>query len=198
MAATDDCPDHAKSPGSDPAGELSLAFTGAMGRLASGIVMVTAEVDGKPWGLTISACCSVSTQPPTVLVSLGEHTVSAKVIGETGRFGVSVLGERSLEAAKFGSAPGAPKFVDAFCDTNRTRVGASRTPVVDGALAHVDCEVVNSVNVADHQVFFGAARSVLLSVEDAPLLYYARGYRVLSAVPAGERPTSSELFYING
>lgn len=178
--------------------DLTAAFTGAMGRLATGVVMVTAEVDGKPWGLTISACCSVSVDPPTILVSLGTHTVSARAVAQSGRFGVSILGERLLEAAKFASASGAPKFVDAFCDSDRERVGASGTPVVLGALAHIDCEVVDSIKVADHDVYFGGARSVLLSVADTPLLYYGRRYRLLSAMPAGERTSAPDLFYVNG
>ncbi len=164
-------------------GDVAAPFREAMGHLACGVVMVTSWVDGKPWGLTISACCSVSMDPPTLLVSLGEHTVSARSIAQTGRFGVSILGERQIEAARFGSAAGAPKFLDRLCD-DRDELAA--TPILAGALAHVDCEVDQTVAVGDHELVIGAVRAVVLSVGPAPLVYYARDYRVLEAPMAGD------------
>jgi flavin reductase ActVB len=169
-----------------------------MAQLASGVVMVTTKVDGKSWGMTISACCSVSLTPPTVLVSVADRTVSAVAIAEQGRFGVSLLGQAQIEAARFGSTPGAPKFLEEFCDQDHARVGASVTPVVHGALAHLDCVVTQRVHVADHEVFFGTTQSVLMSAPDAPLVYHARRYRMLSALLPEELPTSTELFYVNG
>jgi flavin reductase (DIM6/NTAB) family NADH-FMN oxidoreductase RutF len=58
-------------------------FRAAMSRLAAGVVMVTCHVDGKPWGLTVSACCSVSMDPLLLLVSLGSKTASARSVRET-------------------------------------------------------------------------------------------------------------------
>jgi flavin reductase ActVB len=165
------------------AADVALPFREAMGHLACGVVMVTSWVDGKPWGLTISACCSVSMDPPTLLVSLGEHTVSARSIEETGRFGVSILSERQVEAARFGSAAGAPKFLGSLCDE---RDEACETPILAGALAHVDCEVAQIAPVADHAIVIGAVRAVVLSAGPAPLLYYARRYRVLEPPMAGD------------
>ncbi len=166
--------------------DVATPFREAMGHLACGVVMVTSWVDGKPWGLTISACCSVSMDPPTLLVSLGEHTVSTRSIVETGRFGVSILGERQIEAARFGSAAGAPKFLDRLCDERDHAVALCETPILAGALAHVDCEVAQTVPVGDHTIVIGDVRAVVLSVGHAPLLYYARRYRVLEAPMAGD------------
>ncbi len=53
-------------------------FRTAMSQLAAGVVMVTCHVGGKPWGLTVSACCSVSMSPPLMLVSLGSATTSTR------------------------------------------------------------------------------------------------------------------------
>ena len=111
-------------------------FRTAMSQLAAGVVMVTCHVGGKPWGLTVSACCSVSMSPPLLLVSLGSATTSAKAIQDSGEFGVSLLGQSLIDVARFGSAPGQPKFVDGYCNEGRD---ISRSPVVAGALAHVDC-----------------------------------------------------------
>jgi len=157
--------------------QLKLDFRDAMGRLAAGIVMVTTEVDGRPWGLTVSACCSISMSPPTIAVSLGDTTVSAKVIEDTGRFGVSILGESLIDAAHFGSTRGQPKFVEHYCASQ----GRSMTPAIESAIAHVDCRVEQTARVADHIVFFGEVECVLHRPEsDNPLVYHDRRFHRLS------------------
>jgi flavin reductase ActVB len=168
---------------SDHGIDLGQAFREAMSHLAATVVMVTTTVDGRPWGLTISACCSVSAAPPTLLISLGSHTVSAKVIAEHGAFGLSVLGQHGIDAARAGAAPGAPKFVERFCRPAELADGAARWPVVRGAVAHLDCHVARTVDAGDHTVFFGEVDDVVLSVGSPPLLYWGRDY---AAVDGGE------------
>ena len=109
-----------------------------------------------------------------LLASLLENTVSARVILANGRFGVSVLSERHLEVAEYGAARGTPKVIGRFCATD-TALGAPR---VLGALAHLDCEVDQTVLVADHVVVIGRVNRVTTSPRDErPLLYYSRGFR---------------------
>ncbi len=83
-----------------------------MSHLASGVVLVTASIDGRPWGMTVSAACPICIEPPTMLVSLSSHTALARAVAETGRFGVNMLGEDALAVARFGAAVGQPKFLD--------------------------------------------------------------------------------------
>jgi flavin reductase ActVB len=173
-------------------------FRAAMSRLATGVVMVTTWVDQQPWGLTISSCCSVSASPPSLLVSLGSHTTSARTAIADGAFGVSILGERLLDAARFGSAPGRPKFVSRYCGAaSADERTISFSPAVTGALAHVDCLVSRVVEYADHVLLIGAVRSVSVATGDTPLLYYSRAYRVLGSASPGHAPTSTEIFYAN-
>src|SRR6185436_935371 len=70
------------------------AFKAAMRVLAAGVVMVTTWHDDRPWGLTISACCSVAVDPPEILISLRSTTVSCRSILRRDRFGVSILSGR--------------------------------------------------------------------------------------------------------
>jgi flavin reductase ActVB len=161
-----------------PAGDAVLdGFRTAMSRLAAGVVMVTCHVDGKPWGLTVSACCSVSMAPPLLLVSLGAQTTSARAILEGRRFGVSLLGERLIDVARFGAAQGRPKFVDGYCADGH----ACGTPVVAGAIAHVDCDLDRDVPAGDHVLLIGHVRHVVLTDGDRPLVYFARDYVSLGA-----------------
>jgi flavin reductase ActVB len=158
--------------------EVAEDFKTAMSRLAAGVVMVTCHVDGKPWGLTVSACCSVSMDPPLILVSLSSATASAHTIAETGRFGVSLLGEELLEVARFGAARGKPKFVEDFCRDDHSAV----SPVVAGALAAIDCRLERAVPAGDHTLFIGAVTDVLVRDGDQPLVYYSRSFHRLSAL----------------
>jgi flavin reductase ActVB len=158
---------------------VARAFRVAMSRLAAPVVMVTTWLDRKPWGLTISACCSVSVDPPLFLISLASGTVSTRTIREHESFGVSLLGERLLPAAHHGSRKGAPKFVEGFCEPAGGG-DTSRPPVVAGALAHLDCRLADSVEVADHTLLIGSVESVEVRTDDQPLVYYDRLYRVLA------------------
>jgi flavin reductase (DIM6/NTAB) family NADH-FMN oxidoreductase RutF len=155
------------------------AFRTAMSQLAAGVVMVTCQVGGKPWGLTVSACCSVSMSPPLLLVSLGAGTTSVRAIQAGGEFGVSLLGQELIDVARFGSAPGRPKFVEDFC---RSDSHDSGSPAVAGALAHVDCLLEREVPAGDHVLLIGQVRSVVLAeVRDGPLVYHSRSYHRLGA-----------------
>jgi flavin reductase (DIM6/NTAB) family NADH-FMN oxidoreductase RutF len=152
-----------------------LAFRQTMSHLASGVVMVTGAVDGRAWGMTVSSACPVCLTPPTMLVSLGSHTVLSKVLGETGRFGVSVLGQEALHVARFGSAPGTPKFLDEGLGL----VAEDHEPtamMVPGALGHVDCEVVEMITHRTHVLFLGRVLSTVQAPASGPLLHYDRDF----------------------
>jgi flavin reductase (DIM6/NTAB) family NADH-FMN oxidoreductase RutF len=151
-------------------------FVEAMSALASGVVLVTSRVDGRPWGLTATAFASVSADPPTVLVSLGRETVSARTIADADAFGVSILARAQQHVAERAAAPGDAKFLDALVDGDDRE---SPGPAVPGALAHLDCDVVESIEVADHVVFFGRVARARVTRAGEPLLYHGRGYRSL-------------------
>jgi flavin reductase (DIM6/NTAB) family NADH-FMN oxidoreductase RutF len=169
----------------DPAATAPVAeFADAMSALASGVVIVTSRVEGRPWGTTVIAFASVSADPPTVLVSLGSETAAAHAIAASGRFGVSLLAEEQLAVACHGSAPGEPKFLEAFGADAETAA-----PIVPGALAHLDCEVVGTAQIADHTVFFGYVLEARASQDGQPLLYHRREYRALASRPTGRAVT---------
>ncbi|HZR95463.1 MAG TPA: flavin reductase family protein [Gaiellaceae bacterium] len=146
-----------------------------MRALATGVVIVTVEVDGRLWGLTINSCCSLSASPPQVLISLA-HTASCRQpLLDSGRFGLSVLAEGQRELAELGAVPGGPKHVDVFAE--RLDDGPA---MIAGALAHLDCTVSKSFEVSDHTIVIGVVREAVANVaENAPLLYYDRAFHRL-------------------
>lgn len=176
----------------DPARESAPIsdFVDAMSALASGVMLVTCWVGDRPWGMTVTAFASVSAEPPTILVSLGSATTSAHAITATRSFGVSILAAEQLALARLGSEPGAAKFLERFVDPND---GSSDSPVVAGALAHLDCELSEAVEVADHTILFGLVRAAQASGGGRPLLYHRRAYRTLDGRAAGRPPTERKL-----
>jgi flavin reductase (DIM6/NTAB) family NADH-FMN oxidoreductase RutF len=138
-------------------------FKDAMSELSSGVVLVTCSVEGRLWGTTVTSFTSVAAAPPTVLVSLRTDSTAAGTIAASGRFGISVLGERHVDLARAFSVPGAPKFISG--------------DALAGALATLECAVVRAIVLGGHTVFFARVLSAWSEREaEAPLLYHRRRY----------------------
>jgi flavin reductase ActVB len=152
-------------------------FKAAMRELASGVVIVTTRVEDRPWGLTISSCCSLSLEPPQLLVSLRTQSVSCKEILRTERFGISILTARQRALAELGAAVGTAKFVDEFCRAGDCEPFES--PIIEGALYHLDCSLSDRHRAGDHEILIGLVRRALEAppnVQHDPLLYYDRSF----------------------
>jgi flavin reductase (DIM6/NTAB) family NADH-FMN oxidoreductase RutF len=144
--------------------------------LPVGVVMVTVSVEGRPWGLTVSSCTSLTADPPQILVSLGTRTVTCREIGASGTFGVSVLAADHLAVAMAGAAAGRPKFVDGYCDEPER---GSASPRVRGSVYHLDCRSVGVHEHADHSIVIGAVTRALAPPDGPgePLIYFDRAFR---------------------
>lgn len=153
-------------------------FILAMRSLVSAVVIVTSYVAGRPWGLTVSSCCSLSASPPRFLVALGTHTRSCKSILSTGYFGASVLGECQRSIAARTAAPGVPKFLDGnFCVVS---ADPGKAPIIRDAPYHLQCTVSQVHNEEDHVIVIGTVTSVLIGEqEQTPLLYFNRAFHRL-------------------
>ena len=160
----------------------TVEFVDAMSALASGVVVVTTRVADRPWGMTVTAFASVGVDPPTVLVSLAASSVSARTIDTTGAFGVSVLARGQLGVAAYAGASGETKFLDTLIEPAER---ASSSPAIAGALAHLDCDVTEVVEAADHVVYFGRVQRARRDGSGDPLLYHGRRFR--SLLPTTER-----------
>jgi flavin reductase ActVB len=155
----------------------AAAFKEAMSKLAAGVVMVTTSVDGRPWGLTISACCSVAPEPPELLISLGRHTVSRGAIKRQQKFGVSVLSAAQQEIARFGAGVGAPKFIDDHCPPGDEDL--TDAPMVKDCLCHFVCDLTRTYPQPTHDIFIGQVSKVVLGEADPPnepLVYFDREF----------------------
>lgn len=150
------------------------AFRATLGRFASGITVITArDADGVDVGMTVSAFSSLSLDPPLVLVCIDRAASVGPVLETVESFGVNVLSdEQEAISRRF-----AERDVDRFNGVAYTR-GHSGVPLLDGALAQLECRVTERHPGGDHTILIGAVESVEIH-EGNPLLYYRGGYRRL-------------------
>jgi flavin reductase (DIM6/NTAB) family NADH-FMN oxidoreductase RutF len=148
-------------------------FRRVMGHFAAGVTVVTTvRDDGTPAGLTVSAVCSVSLQPTMVLACVDRASESHRFVEASGVFAINVLeeGEGETLARRFGTSAGEEKFLGVAFHAERT--GA---PVLDSALAWLDCRVTAAHAAGDHTLFVGEVEAAETR-EGTPLLYYRGGY----------------------
>jgi flavin reductase (DIM6/NTAB) family NADH-FMN oxidoreductase RutF len=151
---------------------------GVMRQWATGVTLVTAQDGGKPHGMTVSSFTSLSLDPPLVLVSLENSARTHRLVRESGAFGVAILeaSQQDLADRFAGRIPdGENRFEGLEYETART--GA---PIPRGALAYLDCEVVEIQPAGTHTVFIGRVVASGVRPGGKPLLYYDRNYRRLA------------------
>jgi flavin reductase (DIM6/NTAB) family NADH-FMN oxidoreductase RutF len=148
-------------------------FRRTLGHFATGVAVVTSvRDDGRPCGLTVNSFASVSLQPLLVLVCVDHAADSHGCILASGRFAVNVLEERRGEslARRFATWGVDDKFSGVAFHEETT--GA---PVLDDALAWVDCRVHETLAAGDHTIVVGEV--VAADAREAtPLVYYRGGY----------------------
>jgi flavin reductase (DIM6/NTAB) family NADH-FMN oxidoreductase RutF len=152
-------------------------FRKVMGHFVTGVTVVTTfDPAGRPAGITVNALSSVSLDPPLVVVALDRRRFITPMIHAAGRFAVSILAEDQQALSDcFAGAPVTPGRED-FCGAAWTP-GQTGLPILDGSIADLECTVVGSDPVGDHDLFIG--RVDALADRDhhpGPLLYYRRRY----------------------
>ena len=133
----------------------------ALRSLASGVTIVTfADERGQACGMTASAVCSVSLEPPQVLACVNRSARSFAAIHAAGRFGVSILNEGQRAIADFCARPAADKRLDErWLDR---RLPADAPAAIAGALGHLDCAVATTVDAGSHAIVIGRVAHILL------------------------------------
>ncbi|MDQ0391398.1 flavin reductase family protein [Labrys monachus] len=150
-------------------------FRAAMRELAAGVTIVTAGREGDRRGLTATAVCSVSADPPTLLVCVNRDAEGHAAILASGAFCVNVAAaEHRGLAERFagrGGARGAERF-----EVGDWRSLSTGAPALADAVAVFDCRVIKAIDWGTHTVFLGAVAATTISPERAALLYRAGAF----------------------
>jgi flavin reductase (DIM6/NTAB) family NADH-FMN oxidoreductase RutF/DNA-binding GntR family transcriptional regulator len=150
-----------------PSGFDAAAFRRVIGSFMSGVVVITASDGDLPHGMTVSAVSSLSMDPPMLLACLNTSSRTQDVVTRTGVFAVNILAHDQGElAARFARSG----LVDKF-DGVGFRRGTTGVPLLDGALAVVECRVAEVVTGGTHRVFLGRVLHAE-ATEGSPLAYF--------------------------
>lgn len=149
-------------------------FRQLLGRFATGVTVITAlDTARRPYGMTANSLSSISLHPPLILVSIETIALLHPVITTTPHFVVNILGEQQ-EAL---SRRFARKEDDRF-DGIGYALTAEGVPVLDGVLAHIECERHAVHPAGDHSIVIGRVTGGAVR-EGRPLGYFRGGYTAL-------------------
>lgn len=162
-------------------------FCSLMSTFPTGVAVVTSiQLDGKPWGMTCSSVCSVTLEPPTLLVCLRQGSPTLQAILGLSTFAVNLLHRAARRTAELFSS-GDPHRFDRVVWHYESSLGGPH--LVFDAHAVADCKVTRTLSVGDHTVVFGEVFQVKqhTSGQPTPLLY---GLRQYAYWPTSRRPES--------
>jgi flavin reductase (DIM6/NTAB) family NADH-FMN oxidoreductase RutF len=151
------------------------SFRSVCGRFATGVTVVTARDEmGGDHGMTVSAFSSLSLSPPLVLMCIDRAASMHDVLLSATHFAVSILAAGQEPISRRFSGPDVHQRFDGVGYTR----GQTDAALLEGALAYLECRLVDRYLVGDHTIFIGEAEAALARPE-RPLLYYRGGYAQL-------------------
>ncbi|WP_432095983.1 flavin reductase family protein [Streptomyces sp. bgisy100] len=160
-------------------------FRAAMSRLGAGVVLVTAfdpedGPSGEDVGMTATSFLSVSLDPPLVMVSVRNDSRMDDLLERQPLWAVSVLSESQRQIAGRFAMKGRISDRLLFGDLPHERGEVAGAPLVDGALAVLECRTEQRVPAGDHTLVIGRVLTARTpSTEGGPLLYFRGRYRHL-------------------
>ena len=150
------------------------SFRAVLGRFASGVTIVTArDAGGRDAGMTVSAFCSLSLEPPLVLVCIAHDASLHDLLAPGTPFGVNILAAGQEALSRRFSGPDPNRFEGVGFARGRMEVA-----LLDDALAHLECRVAARHPGGDHTICVGQVETATVR-PDRPLLYYRGGYAQL-------------------
>ncbi|WP_246213465.1 flavin reductase family protein [Kitasatospora viridis] len=155
-------------------------FRAALSQLAAGVALVTAREADEDAGMTATSFLSVSLEPPLVLVSVREDSRMDELLAGVDTWAVSLLGEQHRAVASRFAMRGRLSDRLLFADTPHQRSELTGSPLIEGALATVECRTEQRIPAGDHTLLLGRVLRARVPAPDGrPLLYFRGAYREL-------------------
>ncbi|NHZ70923.1 MAG: hypothetical protein GWP18_04710 [Proteobacteria bacterium] len=145
-----------------------------MSRVAATVTVATAKGNDGPVGLAISSFTSVSADPAIVLVCIDKKAGSLRTMLDAEGFTVNVMPQGAEDETMLFATAGADKFASSkWRDADHPTAG----PILETALAHLECVTIERTEVGDHWVIYGEVLATELSDDESmPLVWCGRGF----------------------
>jgi flavin reductase (DIM6/NTAB) family NADH-FMN oxidoreductase RutF len=153
-------------------------FRRAMGCFATGVTIITLDLEGEVHGMTANAFASVSLEPLLVLVCVDHRAATHEHLHTKKRFGINVLCQDQRAISEYYARPARTHEraeEEAGARFDRTRHG---TPMLRGALAYLECRLHSAEEAGDHTIFIAEVEDVVVR-EGEPLLFFRGKYRTV-------------------
>lgn len=153
----------------------SASYRAVLRHQAGAVTVVATGRSGARAGLTATAVCSLSDDPPTVLVCVGRGTGAHDLIASEGVFSINILARDQKDVAEIFSGRRGMKGEARFASLPWYEL-TTGAPLLEGALANLDCALVESHGFSTHSIFIGRVRSGMFRSDAEPLLYFRGDY----------------------
>ncbi|WP_430784646.1 flavin reductase family protein [Actinoplanes sp. G11-F43] len=151
-------------------------FRRVLGGFASGVTVVTAVLDGEPVGMTCQSFFSLSLDPPLIVFSPARTSRTYPLIRRSGSFCVNILEAGQEELCRQFARSGTDKWRGVGW-----RPGVTGSPVLDGVLASIDCELERDLETGDHYLTIGRVVDLASTPGRRPLLFFNGAFERLRA-----------------
>ncbi len=155
-------------------------FRDTMARLGAAVSIVTSKGEAGIAGCTVSAICSVTDDPPTLLICLNRASRNNSVFRKNGRVCVNILAAQQEDLARAFSA--AEKPVEDRFASGAWTVAGNGCPALEGASASVECDICDISEVGSHSVFFCRVTAARTGTNGEGLIYLGRAFHGIEAV----------------
>lgn len=160
-------------------------FRDAMARLGAAVNVITSDGPAGLAGCTASAVCSVTDDPPTLLLCLNRSSVNNASFKTNGVVCVNTLGHAHEELSGVFAGRTGVDIGGRFAAAQWQR-GTTGAPILADASVAFDCTVSQCVEVGTHTVFFCEVQEIRLGPADQGLIYFGRSYHRLGGAAEGQ------------
>jgi 3-hydroxy-9,10-secoandrosta-1,3,5(10)-triene-9,17-dione monooxygenase reductase component len=152
-------------------------FRTVLGHFATGVAVVTALDGDEPIGMTIQSFCSLSLDPPLILICPGLSSTTWPRIAPTGQLCVNLLAEGQETIARQFARSGGDKYAGVVWQPSAD----TGSPMLEGALAWIDCRVESSHPGGDHLIVVCRVLDLAARTDLRPLVFFQSGFGRMEA-----------------
>lgn len=154
------------------------SFREAMSRIAAAVHVVTTDGPGGQQGATVSAACSVSDDPPSILICLNRQTRVHSAVLQNRCFCLNTLSDDHEGISDSFAGRDNLEMSDRFAKADWT-ILATGCPALDSARLSVDCEIYSVSEMGTHSIIVGTVVDLRMTDPGKSLIYVRRGYKSL-------------------
>ncbi|MGK2929358.1 MAG: flavin reductase family protein [Acidimicrobiales bacterium] len=150
-------------------------FRQVLGHFPTGVTVIAGMDSDEPVGLAVGSFFSLSMEPALVGFAVGKSSNSWSRMAAAGSFCVNILGDDQEDVCRVFATSGDDKFASIGW-----KPAESGSPLIDGTLAWIDCDIDAVHDGGDHHIVIGAVRRLDIGHEGDPLVFFRGGYANLA------------------